>query len=299
VRRILALPVIVVACGCIIPEPVPPQPVYAVRRSALVPHPAPPARTGFPLGGSLRLSLHDSTVLVPVEPREGDDADAGLYVARHSLGGALRFRLRACDLGLMLEASLIRGAMAIAGDNVRPPGRSVHTYGFTFACSVPITENLRLGATPELRIADIPHFEEGRCIYNCHLGSRYYTERQSRDIAIGSFSLLPSYRVGRLTLFAGITWVNHPTNLEASVQTPLDNQVDGDSEINGGTKYRILSAGVEWRLRPGAKLFVQLFQPLDSSVATYGPAAGIAIAVEPDLPTPASMGNEWDPYWTR
>src|SRR5262245_9700097 len=63
---------------------------YSVRRSALVPHVAPPARTGQPVEGQGQVAFSNTTVLVPVQPREALDANAGLHIARTNMSGGLR-----------------------------------------------------------------------------------------------------------------------------------------------------------------------------------------------------------------
>src|SRR5687767_12774719 len=91
-RAAVALAVAIAAAGSAGACMPTPEPVYAVRRSALIPHVAPPAHSGAPPRGRLQLEFHGSTVIAPIPAQEAAGANAGLYIARHNLGGSVRVR---------------------------------------------------------------------------------------------------------------------------------------------------------------------------------------------------------------
>jgi len=269
--------------GCISGTGCGPQPKYAVRRSALVSHPAPPARSGAPLRKDFELRFNNSTVVVPVEPVETPGANAGLYVARHNFGLGTRFKVSdTFDFGFRAEASLLRGSMAIAKDRHTPPTGSSVAFGPTFHYSAPLGKRWYLGFALDLAIRVNPIREDGRCIHNCQRGSNSYTEEDEDAHLQTNFAVLPSYRFDRLVVFGGVSRRNHPTNEKNGVVTGPRGGFDDDGELTSGPVYLMLGGGVEVDLGAGFKLMGQLFQPVSTSIASYGPVFGLAISIAID-----------------
>jgi hypothetical protein len=134
----------------------------------------------------------------------------------------------------------------------------------------------------EARAAIIPTFVERRCIFDCRGVPLYSAEDDTDTVPIGTFSIRPSYRDGRLTWFVGLTWRNHPTDLERTTESAW--LFDAPADVNPGPVYRILDAGAEYQASATVALVIQIFQPLDRSVVDYGPALGLALACEPREP---------------
>lgn len=272
--------------------PPPPEPVYAVRRSALVSHPAPPPHSGAPMTKDVEFQLSDSTVLVPIKPVETIGANAGLYVARHNIGTAMRFKVsEVFDMGIRSEVSLLRGSMAIAKLHDAPPDGTSVGVGPTLHYAAPLGGGFYLGFALDLLVRWNPYREEGRCIRNCSYGTDSYVEEGNHAHLQPVFAVLPSYRVGRLTVFAGITRRNHATNTKNDTQTETANDHDDADEVRTGPAYVLLGGGVEVELGGGVKLLGHIYQPVSTSVARYGPVLGLAISVGFD------NGNE--PEWRR
>lgn len=278
---------VVVLAGCVAPKPVP---VYSVRRSALVPHTQPPMRTGHAPDGSVRFTTYDSTVLVPVKPTETAGANAGLYIARHNIGGSLDITLsERTDLALLVQGSLLRGAMAVANDAARPPDTDgTMGAGFELAHAFALSDQVDLGVVAGALHLEVPFFEEGRCIANCtDTGSGYYSESGEHGVTIWSLSLIPSYRDGNVTVFAGVTLRNHPTNSKFDTETATSNAYDDADELRGGPMYTILGGGLEWAATRTIKLLALVHRPVSNTVVHYGPAFGFALSFDVSVPRAA------------
>lgn len=271
-RLVAVIGLLVLAGGCV---PGPPPPVYAVQRSALVAHPSPPIWSGTPLRGRVQFQASSSTVVVPVEPEETDGANAGLFVARTNLGGTLRIRFwENLTVKLLGEMSPDKKAMQIAEESLGSPRGAVNTLGAGLEYSAPLTGPWRLGLAGELRTSRSPFREEGRCIENCLDAPDYYEEGWHR-VSIYSASLVPSYDLGKVVLFAGLTVRNHPTNTRKNRQTARVN--DSMDELREGPAYFLLGSGVEVRATKHISVLGHVFQPVSTEIARYGPAIGFAI----------------------
>lgn len=264
--------------GCV------PEPVYAVRRSALVPHPAPPMRTGRAPDHEVRASFYSSTDVVAATPQANPGANAGLYVARHNLGGSLEVRvLPHTYAAATAQVSFREGEMAVASDAAMPPdGGNANGIGFEIGHALVLSDQVQLAIVAGMMEFDVPYYEQAHCIANCNGVALDYMESGTHGVEIWSFSLLPSYREGSLTLFSGLTLRNHPTNTKADDQTAAGLGYDSQQEIRGGPLTVILGAGVEWAATDYIKLMALAYQPVISEVVSYGPA--VAIAASLDLP---------------
>ena len=255
-----------------------PEPLYYVKRSALVPHPTPSTHSGRAPDGAVELSVAQSTVLVPVEPTETPGANAGLYVARDNLGLAARFRVgRHSDLGLSLEVGREQGAMKIARDAPAAPHLGdTEAFGLGWQTELPIDHHFSIGVGMELALHAVPYHEEGTCIANCKYAvNKSYEENSVNTVLTGKLWLLPSWREGRVTVYGGLTYLNHPTNTKRDIQGAYAWD-DGD-EVRSGPGYALLGGGVEVNLGAGFHPFLQIFQPVSTSVASYGPVLGAGL----------------------
>ena len=275
---------LVLAGGCV---PAPPPPVYAVQRSALVAHPSPPVWSGTPLRGRVQFQGSHSTVVVPVEPEETDGANAGLFVARTNVRGAIRIRLwDNLIVKLIGELSPDKKAMQIADESLGSPKGTVASAGVGLEYSAPISGPWRLGLAGDLSTSSSPFREQGRCVANCQGVPAEYYEEGEHSVAIYSMSVVPSYDFGDVVLFAGLTMRNHPTNTRKNRQIAgVDDEMD---ELRQGPAYYLLGTGVEVRATRHLSIVGHVFQPLSTDIAKYGPAIGFAI-----------RGDLYDPEPTR
>jgi hypothetical protein len=264
-----------------------PEPVYAVRRSALIPHVAPPAHSGAPPRTPVQIEFHGSTVIAPVPVREAAGANAGLYIARHNLGGSLRVRPTTnFDFAIFAASSLESGSMGVGGNAAPRPGNgNAVGGGLALQYSIPVSRSFRIGLTGELGAYQIPYYEEGTCIQNCeYTAAQTYTERSTKLRPINSWSILPTWKIDdRLTVFAGLTRRNHPTNTEKQTQGAWD--YDDNDELDAGPTYTIIGGGIEYELSTWFEGFVQVYLPITSAPVDYGPVLGAGLRANFPVPT--------------
>jgi hypothetical protein len=274
---------------------------YSVRRAALAPHIAPPMRSGQGMDDSaVEVALNSSTVASAAEPLEGDGANAGLYIPRVHLGAALRGRLNPnFDFGLIWDHGFREGAYATSEDQPSPDNGSVYGGGFTSYASIPTgTPGLRFGLALDLMVYSVPYVEYRTCVENCG-GVTFTDVTHDRDaIGVYSFSLIPSYRVGRVTLFGGVTLRNHPTVEKGGIEGSLD----FDDEVTAGPANYVLHAGTEVELGGGVRAMGIVYQPVSQDPVAYGPTLALSLSVrlaKPPAPIPQQpyQPPPPDPYY--
>jgi hypothetical protein len=262
---------------------------YSVRKSALAPHIAPPMRSGQDLGeASGEASFGASTLASAAAPQEGDGANAGLYIPRVEVVGALRKRISDnLDLGVMWDHGFRRGAYATSEDQPSPNKNNVYGGGlsgfYSLATSAP---GLRIGVGLDLLLYSIPFVEYRTCVSLC--GGQTYTQvdHDRETIGVASLSVVPSWKTGRLTVFGGGTLRNHPTVEKGSLEV-----LDVDDEVEGGPVNFILHAGVDVELGGGLRAMALVYQPIDQNPVQYYPTLGVGLTIplakrEPPPPPP-------------
>jgi hypothetical protein len=251
---------------------------YSVRRSALAPHIAPPMRSGHGMGdASAEAAFGASALASTARPAQGDEG-AGLHIPSVELGGALRGRLTDyLDAGLLIDYGMRQGATSTSDDQPTPKNGSVMGAGASLFLSVPTASPaLRLGVGLDLMAYSIPYVEYRTCIENC-AGHPYTTVDEDREtIGVYSLSLVPSWRVGRVTLFGGGTVRNHPTIDKGSVQ---GEDLDLIDDVEPGPLNLVVSAGAELELGAGVRAMGLVYQPLTADPVDYAPTFGVALTV--------------------
>ena len=216
-----------------------------------------------------------STVVVPVEPTETQGANAGLFVARTNIGGALRMRFGDnLTIKLIGEFAPDKNAMQISEESLGSPEGMVATLGAGFEYSVPLSGPWRLGLAADLSLGRSPFREQGRCIENCFSAPDYYEEGR-HSVPIYSASVIPSYSVGDVVFFGGLTMRNHPTNTRKNRQ--IAGTDDESDELRQGPAYYLVGTGVEVQASRHLSFVGHIFQPISTDIAKYGPAVGFAI----------------------
>lgn len=260
------------ATGCV-------WPTYEVRRSAFVPHLVPPARSGQPPAGRVQLAGYDSTVIVPVDPVEAPNANSGLYVARHQIGGGARIRVgeSSFDVGPEVEVGLPADAMRTSEDAPGQPEGATWGSGISMQYAIPLGDMMRLGIAGGFLLYTVPYREIATCISGCSSG---YEESGRHFVPVYSLSLLPSVRVNRsLVAFGGVTFRNQPTNTGDAIETKEAFESDDSAEVRAGPMNMIVAAGVEVDLGAGLKAFTQLAQPITRDPLAYGPSVGAGLSL--------------------
>ena len=172
--------------------------------------------------------------------------------------------------------------MVIAKDRHAPPNGTSIAFGPTLHYAAPISERFYLGFALYLALRFNPISEDGRCVRNCQRGGpNFYSEEDDHAHLQTNFAVLPSYRFDRVVVFGGVSRRNHPTNTKNGVvgRYRNNNDWDSDDELSSGPVYVMLGGGVEVDVGGGVKLMGQLFQPVSTSIARYGPVFGVAISI--------------------
>ncbi|HUS63702.1 MAG TPA: hypothetical protein VMZ28_04125 [Kofleriaceae bacterium] len=276
----LVLAVLTLASGCT------PVPTYTVRRAALAPHAAPPLRNGQGMQDRvLEGSVGASTLMSADAPKEGQDANAGLYIPRVEMNAAMRVRARQnLDIGLLWDHGFRQGAYATSEDIPEPKNGSVYGGGPSIFYSMPTAApGLRVGLGFDFMIYSIPYVEYRTCATNCG-GNTTSTVTHDRDqIGVYSLSVVPSWRSGRFTIFGGGTVRNHPTVEKGTVEV-----ADGDDEVSGGPAVLIAHAGMEVDVGGGVRAMGMVYQPLEEDPVRYMPTFGVALTVPLARDAPAT-----------
>jgi len=263
------------ACG--------PEPVYLVRRAALVSHPTPPLRTGAPMTEVVEISARSSTVIMPITPREAQDANSGLWVARTNLAGSVRFRASArWDVGLLFETGLRRGAMAVADDSlVMPDVTAVNGGGVTAQYAIPLSKRVSLGIAVDFLLIKVPYHEVVVCLENCEAAT--HSGGGGRELTgLPRIAFLPSYRDRGVTVYGGVTLVGHPVVAKTQVLGEWSPAID--DRVDSGPTYGLLSAGLDYRVTSVLHLFAEGFVPVTETVVRYGPSIGFGLRLSLGAP---------------
>lgn len=261
--RALALVPILAACS-----------TYAQQRTALIPHAAPLPWNGQPMTNTGEVGLGASN-LGDVGAPTGADPSAGNAVPSTQLRGELA--VRATDnlkLSLVQEHGLASTATPLTTSQPSITD-DVSGYGFDLAYSIPTgSPEWRIGIATELLFWSVPWIQYTTCIDNCAGGT--YTTRTTGSDLVPSFALalIPSYHVGRFTLFGGITLRNQPTLPEQHVIT----DVPQDPDVQAGPLNVTVHAGAEVALG-GVRASVFVHQDTTHDPVHYGPGIGVMLAI--------------------
>jgi hypothetical protein len=271
-----------------------PAPVYRVQRTARVPHPAVPLRTGEPLAGPVELSVGASSIGDVLRPKLVDE-QASIEVAREQIRTELRFRLgKRGELAPIVEAAVGR---TVALDDTQAPVEDGMPAGFglaarySFATGAP---GFSIGLGLETMSWQIPYVEYRTCVEYCEENNAPTMQKLHGREGVYSFavSLVPTYRVGRLALFAGGYTRRHPTIKRKGTELY---EMSYERDVHGGNYNLMVHAGAEYRLT-AVSFLATVHQDLTAEPVQYGPSFGFAIAfrVPDDKPLPrwSSWKNE-------
>ena len=254
-------------------------PTSVVKRSAVVPHAAPIARSGQPMGGNLAEIALGTDTLAPTAAPGENDPDAGLVIPRIQTDIAGRLRagmLEHVDFGFVYRRAFAEKATPVA-DDLPNPGRDASIYGASFHISAPTRDpGFRIGFATELSVMDLPFVVFESCIENC-AGRPTNTIREDRELVLGyAFTLLPSWRVGRVSFFGGMTMRNHPTIDKKDVVTSFVGDVKGPTT---GPPIFILSAGLEVDIAAGLRAGLGVYQPVPGGPVEYAPTVSASLTI--------------------
>jgi hypothetical protein len=265
--RVLIVPLLA-ACGN-----------YNYNRAALVPHATPQLHSGMPLDSIAEISAGASSVAHLGKPGLGDP-EAGVEIPGTQLFGALRLGiLDRAAIGLVYQNGLDASAHPLKSTQPPVDGGNVQGYGVTFDVAISTNNpNLKVGLGLETMFWHIPYVE----YYTCAAGEAcfpYSIQAEGADTTptIGA-ALTPSYRLGDVTLFGGVTARQHPTLQQKGMDTdPLFQE----PEVESGPFNFIVSAGAEVAFGGSQKVKASAIAYWDTTQnpAKYGPSLALMITL--------------------
>lgn len=134
--------------------------------------------------------------------------------------------------------------------------------------------SLRVGLATELVLWQVPWVEFNECVQNCDFG-RSYSATNSDLIPTLAIALIPSYRLGRMTYFGGLTLRNQPTITEQNLTQIPDN--DGGPQAGPFTATVHVGVGVD--VGAGIHASVIVHDTLTDRPITYGPSVGLELEI--------------------
>lgn len=268
--RTLAFVAIALSAGC---------GTFVVNRAATTPHAVPQMHSGHGLDSTAEVSIGASSLGHLTEPDVGNAA-AAVEVPGTQLHGDGRVRLSDnFAVGFVLEDGL-ESTVARPKGNLQPPVENgdIIGYGITGDLSIGTSNpQLRVGLGFDLILWNVPYVEYQTCVDQCiPPGSFTQIEHGHDNTATVGVSVTPSYRMGDVTIYGGLTARQHPTIEQKGVeQDPL---LDDEAEVESGPFNLVVSAGAEMAFADGAvKGSILLYQDTTSDPVQYGP--GIAAMV--------------------
>jgi hypothetical protein len=255
-----------------------------INRSALVPAIAPPLMTGEPIDNGLaQLSASNSTYLRAQTPKElNEHSNSGLYIPRTQFALQALFRLgRDFSLGPKLEIGLNQGAQAIADDMPPKPDGATVALGPAFQYSLPLAPHFRIGLGLEMLLAFSPYNKY------TYIGGAYAGEESGVDSTmIIGMALVPCYRVGPVSFFAGFGSRNQPTITKHEIVYASD-MSDGD-DVRFGPMYFLAFGGLKLTLFKRLEATAEIYYPISHEPVDYGgPALSVSLGV--------ALGDPWRP----
>ena len=252
---------------------------YNYNRAALVPHATPQLHSGMPLDSIAELSAGASSVAHLGKPGLGDP-EAGVEIPGTQLFGALRLAiLDRAAIGLVYQNGLDTTAHPLKSTQPPVDGGNVQGYGVTFDVAISTNSpNLKVGLGLETMFWHIPYVE----YYSCAAGEAcfpYSIQNEGADTTptIGA-AITPSYRMGDVTVFGGVTARQHPTLQQKGMDTdPLFEE----PEVQSGPFNFIISAGAEVAFGGTQKVKASAIAYWDTtqSPAKYGPSLALMITL--------------------
>lgn len=247
---------------------------YTVTQHGLIAAPRPALYDGQPLATRSRIEGHFSTARVT---DLGRVEDSGAAVARHQAGGAIRAAINSSsDIGLEGDAAWSATESTLSGDSsvsTGVPDAAVIDAAVAFRSSVG-EGAMRLGFAVAVGMSSSPIRREGHDGY-------------SRDEA-GLFrgSLVPSYRMGNVTLYGSIGGATQSDIKESFTVTP-DSTSNNDPGVVVETTQIVLTvaAGASFDLGDRARLTAQVGEVFGHD-AKFGPQAMAGLSVDLGGPAP-------------
>lgn len=267
-RLTVAAVVVVLAQGC-----APTQ----YRQSSLVPIPSLP--TPPRMNSWVEVSGGDSTLAFVSPPTLAPNTNAGLWLSRVQLEGAVtvrphRFRRVRWGLRLPWMVALPDGAVAASPTTLENPGLAARGFGTGASVRADFDSGVSFGFTVDLMGVSIPSRVRPVAYDGMPLGSAYDSiQRTNVAVFSGTFSL--GMKVGRLVeLFSVLGMRNQPTNLGSF------SSYTGAAEVRSGPMNGVIGVGANVDVVRGLAVVPQIQWPFTGTPVMYGPIFSLALRVE-------------------
>jgi hypothetical protein len=248
---------------------------YAQHRAALVPHATPLPTDGQPLQGAAEITIGADNLVDLITPTKGDETQ-GDVVPKEQLRANGLFRIGDnFMLGGTFQYGVAQNATVLSSSEPKIKDANLSGVGITMAMSIPTgTPGFRIGLALETTMWRSPWVEYTTCIDVCSVPGFTYSQQGSEDVVVAKLAVIPSYRIGAMTYFGGVTLQNQPTITE-KIETSLP---EGGG-VEGGPVNVTLHAGVAVEVGAGIRASAFVHQTVTQDPINYGPGLGMAIAI--------------------
>jgi hypothetical protein len=267
--------------------------VNRVNRAALVPHMTPTLRSGAPMETPGEIAIGASSVSHTT--LGSTDDTAAVEVPGTQGRGDMRLRVgQHVALGLLYEEGFDSGAKKTKETQPDVEGGNVRGFGFSLQGSIPTgSPQWNVGINSELIFWSVPWIEYSTCVMNCG-GFQWTVVSEDRasisQLAIG---VVPTYTTGKMNVWGGLTFRNHPTIEQKGTEVGVD---IGD-DVEEGSFNTVLSAGADFELGGGFRAGATLYQVVNGEPAKYGPSLAVMLTVPLGRrDTPPAPGGPTSPY---
>lgn len=266
---------------------------HTFEQRGTVAGPRAPHHDGQPLDGRARFEVHGGTYLDPAL----DDGEVAVTqsnaaaVAQHSAGGSVRFRVGpSVDLGLEVDSAWAPTSHGVDGTPLDAPDAAAITTVATLRTSAVVGEHGRIGFALDVGGSSTPIYRANETVdwndasFRVPADPATATPPIQRDTApVARLAVVPSYRVGSLTLFG---------SLGAATETlvpPIIRWVDdGGSNDDPGVQAEAagmaftVAAGATLDAGNGARLTARIGDAYGGEVAAghYGPQVDVALSFD-------------------
>jgi hypothetical protein len=249
---------------------------YAQHRAALVPHATPLPTDGQPLQGAGEITIGADNLVDLITPSKGDQTQ-GDVVPKEQLRANGLFRIGDnFMLGGTFQYGVAQNATVLSPSEPKIKDANLSGVGVTMAMSLPTGEpGFRIGLALETTMWSVPWVEYTTCIDLCTVPGFTYSQQGSQDVVVAKLAVIPSYRIGAMTYFGGVTLQNQPTITEKIVTSVPD----GDGDVGGGPVNVTAHAGLAVELGAGIRASAFVHQTLTRDPINYGPGLGMAISI--------------------
>lgn len=228
--------------------------------------------------GPVEASVGASNLIDARAPRLGDDPTVASEVPSMQMRGEVRFRLgQYGQLALIHDHAIASTYKALDPTQAPVDHGAAMSFGVAIRGAIPDEEvpGLSIGLGFEVLEWWLPYVEYRSCVANCDGQPIQELNTGTDTLAEPAFQIIPSYRRGALTLFAGVYATPHARVERKGTEI---GSLDYDSDIARSGFNFIAHAGAEVTLG-SVSILAQIQQDLVSDPVSYGPSLGLALAI--------------------